>query len=104
MSDVFELFTHRGVPVYTCSFWLYGSTQGVQTLGAQFRSVGEAEAELAKVSQEPLEFSQVSRDVTYCSTAYKHKMNLALVWWDDRIVSEAELPPQWFPPGDPRRG
>lgn len=106
MSDVLDLFgISEGVRVYTSILWLYGSTNGVISLGGSHTDPTLAEQALAEFTQEALVFREIlGRDFRYCNEVYKAKRNVALVMCGDRILREAELPRKWFPPGDPRGG
>lgn len=102
--DTLDLFC-TSVVTYRASLWLYGSTDGVTTLGGVFETPEEAQEALAAHSKEPLAFTAVQgRDLAYASQVWKEKRNIAVVFKDSgTLVCEAALPQGWVLPRDPRR-
>jgi len=102
--DTLDLFS-TAVVTYRASFWLYGGTDGVTTLGGDYETPEEAQEALVAHSGESLVFTAVQgRDLAYASQVWKEKRNIAVVLKDSgSLVCEAPLPSGWVAPGDPRR-
>lgn len=101
--DTLDLFADHP-DEYAGSLWLFGSTKGVVALGKSHASTEAAQDALRIWSQEVLIFLEVKEDLDdYAGEIYKANRNVAVVFHASRVVCEAPLPPDWFPPGDLRR-
>jgi hypothetical protein len=105
VSDVFDIFASEPL-TFRASLWLYNSTKGVIALGGLFSSEEAAQTALRAYTELPdLEFSPLSGDgQSHANTVWKNRWNRAIVTRSSgQVISEAEVPDGWFPPGDPRR-